>query len=201
VSTGQRIDYGLRLGFYGDAGESATVLVGQSYAFQRDSAYVAGSGVNETWSDYVGRISLSPGPLLDFVYRFRLDEDELALRRNEVGVSAGPAWLRIDSYYLQVAPRPDVPQIGQRRELATALTARLSTHWTGQLRLVRDLGAAHDKNRSAGVTFNYGDECFGFVFDLTRRYTTDGALKPDTTAFIRLVFKNLGQVEARGLGF
>ncbi len=201
VSTGQRIDYGLKLGFYGDAGRSVTALFGQSYAFQRDSAYVLGSGVNETWSDYVGRLTVSPGPFLDLTYRFRLDEDNLALRRNEVGVSAGPSWLRFDSYYLQVASRPDVPQIGQRRELATVVTARLTEHWSAQARLIRDLGASQDKNRLAGVTFNYGDECFGFAFDITRRYTTDGTLKPDTTAFIRLVFKNLGQVEARGLGF
>ena len=65
---------------------------------------------------------------------------------------------------------------------------------------MRDLGASQDKNRLAGITFNYGDECFTFAFDITRRYTTDGSLKPDTTAFVRLVFKNLGQVEARGLG-
>ncbi|MSP49760.1 MAG: LPS-assembly protein LptD [Alphaproteobacteria bacterium] len=201
VSTGQRFDYGMKLGFYGDLGQSATLLLGQSYAFQRDSAYVIGSGVNDTWSDYVGRVTVSPASYLDFAYRFRLDENDMALRRNEIGVSVGPPWLRVDSYYLQVAPRRDVPQIGQRRELATAVTARLTEHWTGQVRLVRDLGAAHDKNRSAGMTFTYGDECFTFSFDLSRRYTTDGSLKPDTTAFVRLVFKNLGQVEVHGLGF
>ena len=201
VSTGQRIDYGLKVGFYSDAGRSVTALFGQSYAFQRDSAYVLGSGVNESWSDYVGRLTLSPGPFLDLIYRFRLDEDNFALRRNEIGISAGPSWLRLDSYYLQVASRPDVPTIGQRRELATVITAQLSTHWSTQARLVRDLGASQDKNRLAGITFNYGDECFTFAFDITRRYTTDGSLKPDTTAFVRLVFKNLGQVEARGLGF
>lgn len=201
VSTGQRVDYGLKVGFYSDAGRSVTALFGQSYAFQRDSAYVLGSGVNESWSDYVGRLTLSPGPFLDLIYRFRLDEDNFALRRNEIGLSAGPSWLRLDSYYLQVASRPDVPQIGQRRELATVISAQLSTHWSTQARLVRDLGASQDKNRLAGITFNYGDECFTFAFDITRRYTTDGSLKPDTTAFVRLVFKNLGQVEARGLGF
>jgi LPS-assembly protein len=130
-----------------------------------------------------------------------LDEDNFALRRNEVGLSAGPSWLRVDSYYLQVASRPDVPQIGQRRELATVVTTKLTEFWSAQARLIRDLGASQDKNRLAGVTFNYGDECFAFAFDITRRYTTDGSLKPDTTAFVRLVFKNLGQVEARGLGF
>ncbi|MBM3545335.1 MAG: LPS-assembly protein LptD [Alphaproteobacteria bacterium] len=201
VSTGQRIDYGLKLGVYGDSGRGATMLVGQSYAFQRNSAYVMGSGVNEDWSDYVGRLTVTPGPYLDLIYRFRLDEDNFALRRNEVGVSTGPSWLRFDAFYLQVASRPDVPQIGQRRGLATIVTARLSDHWSGQARLVRDLGAAQDKNRLAGVTFNYGDECFAVAFDVTRHYTTDGNLKPDTTAFIRLVFKNLGQVDFRGLGF
>lgn len=201
VSTGQRIDYGIKVGFHGDASRSVTGLFGQSYAFQRDSAYVMGSGVNESWSDYVGRITASPGPYLDLIYRFRLDEDNFALRRNEVGLSAGPSWLRVDSYYLQVASRPDVPQIGQRRELATVVTTKLTEFWSAQARLIRDLGASQDKNRLAGVTFNYGDECFAFAFDITRRYTTDGSLKPDTTAFVRLVFKNLGQVEARGLGF
>ena len=201
VSTGQRVDYGVKLGVYSDLGRSATLLLGQSYALQRDSAYVPGTGVNTTWSDYVGRLTLSPGPYLDFVYRFRVAEDDLAFRRHEIGVSAGPDWLRVDSYYLQVAQRPDIPQIGQRRELTTAVTARLTSHWSAQARLVRDLGASDNKNRSAGITFNYGDECFQLAFDLSRRFTTDGTLAPDTSAFIKLVFKNLGQVETRGLGF
>lgn len=201
VSSGQRIDYGVKLGVYSDLGRSATLLLGQSYAFQRDSAYVLGTGVNATWSDYVGRLTLSPGPYLDFSYRFRMAEDDLAFRRHEIGISTGPSWLRLDSYYLQVAQRPDIPQIGQRRELATVVTANLTGNWSAQARLVRDLGASTDKNRSAGIRFNYGDECFQFAFDISRRFTTDGALKPDTTAFFKLVFKNLGEVEARGLGF
>ncbi len=201
VSSGQRVDYGIKLGLYSDLGRSATLLLGQSYAFQRDSSYVPGTGVNETWSDYVGRVTLSPGPYLDLVYRFRVAEDNLAFRRHEIGISTGPDWLRLDSYYLQVAQRPDFPQIGRRRELATIVTARLTADWSAQARLVRDLGASDSKNRTAGVTFNYGDECFQLAFDLSRRFTTDGSLKPDTTAFVRLVFKNLGQVEARGLGF
>lgn len=201
VSSGQRVDYGLKLGFYSDLGRSVTMLVGQSYAFQRDSAYVVGSGVNATWSDYVGRITLTPGPYLDLTYRFRVAQDDLAFRRHEVGVSTGPSWLRLDAYYLQVAERPDLPLIGQRRELATIVTAALGGGWSTQARLVRDLGASKDKNRTAGVSFNYGDECFQLALDLSRTFTTDGSLKPDTTAFVRLVFKNLGQVEARGLGF
>ncbi len=201
VSSGQRVDYGLKLGFYSDLGRSVTMLVGQSYAFQRDSAYVAGSGVNTTWSDYVGRLTLTPGPYLDLIYRFRVAEDDLAFRRHEVGISTGPSWLRLDAYYLQVAERLDLPLIGQRRELATIVTAALGGGWSTQARLVRDLGASKDKNRTAGVSFNYGDECFQLALNLSRTFTTDGSLKPDTTAFVRLVFKNLGQVEARGLGF
>jgi LPS-assembly protein len=201
VSTGQRIDYGLRFGLYDDAGRSTTLLLAQSYAFQRDSAYVPGSGADSTWSDYVGRLTVSPGPYLDLIYRFRLDEENLAFRRNEVGLSAGPSWLRVDSYYLQVDQRPDLPLVGRRREIQVAVTARLTEHWSAQVRLVRDLGASDNKNRSAGVTFNYGDECLQFAIDLSRRFTTDGTLAPDTTAFVRLIFKNLGTVEARGLGF
>ena len=37
------------------------MLFGQSYAFQHNSAYVPGSGAEDTWSDYVGRVTVSPG--------------------------------------------------------------------------------------------------------------------------------------------
>lgn len=201
VSSGQRVDYGLKLGLYGDQGQRASLLLGQSYAFQRDDSYGVGTGLDEEYSDYVGRLAVSPGSYLDLTYRFRLDQDNLALRRNEIGISTGPSWLRLDAYYLHVASRPDLPLIGQRRELTTVVTTQFGEFWSAQARMVRDLGATGEKMRVAGVTFNYGDECFQLAFDVSRRYTTDGTLKPDTTAFVRLVFKNLGQVEARGLGF
>jgi LPS-assembly protein len=201
VSSGQRIDYGLRLGLFDGIGRSGSIVLGQSYAFQSNSAYVPGSGAEDTWSDYVGRVTVSPAPYLDLIYRFRLDRDNLAILRNEVGIAAGPSWLRVDSYYLHVDRRPDLPLVGGRRELQLVVTTQVTDHWRAQARLVRDLGATDNKNRSAGLKFNYGDECLQFEFDIARRYTTDGTLKPDTTAFIKLIFKNLGEVDLRGLGF
>ena len=84
VDSGQRVDYGVRTGIYGDGGGSTRFLVGQSYTLQTNDNYQPGSGLNTHVSDVVGRLTITPAPLVDITYRFRLDHADLALRRQEV---------------------------------------------------------------------------------------------------------------------
>jgi LPS-assembly protein len=201
ISTGQRIDYGLRYGIYGDRGGRTTFLVGQSFQFQRDPSFVIGSGAENEQTDYVGRLTVSPNRFLDLIYRFRLDREDFSFRRNEIGFGAGPDRFRLDANYLLIDRRSDTPTLGLREEISGSVTARIAESWTLQFRAIRDLGAGSDQNRLAALRLGYEDECFAFVIDAARRFTSDGALRPETAIFFRLVFKHLGQVEGRGLSF
>ena len=80
LDTGQRVDYGLKLGLYDNSGGSCRALVGQSYRAETNPFLPPGSGAEQRLSDIVGRVVLSPNSYLDLIYRFRLDGNTFANR-------------------------------------------------------------------------------------------------------------------------
>src|SRR5208282_3187617 len=73
LDTGQRVDYGAKLGLYDKEGGSYRLLIGQSYRAQPNLFLPLGSGAENRLSDVVGRVVLSPNSYLDLIYRFRFD--------------------------------------------------------------------------------------------------------------------------------
>ncbi len=104
LDTGQRVDYGLKLGLYDNSGGSWRALVGQSYRAETNPFLPPGSGAEQRLSDIVGRVVLSPNSYLDLIYRFRLDGNTFANRGQQVSISAGPANLRLSANFLEVPP-------------------------------------------------------------------------------------------------
>src|ERR1700751_2960584 len=90
LDTGQRVDYGTKLGLYDKEGGSYRLLIGQSYRAQPNPFLPPGSGAEKRLSDVVGRLVLSPSSYLDLIYRFRFDASPLADRTQQVGLSTGP---------------------------------------------------------------------------------------------------------------
>jgi hypothetical protein len=45
-----------------------------------------------------------------------------------------------------------------------------------------------------GGNLVYEDECIVTILDLTRRYVGTAAAPPDTAVFVRLLFRNLGEI-------
>ena len=208
VDGGQRVDYGLRAGYYGDKGGSTRILVGQSYDWAVNPNFLPGSGLDHRLSDVVGRVTLSPTPYLDLVYRFRLDHADLALRRQEVAGSIGPSNLRLGLSYLQIAAIPNIQQPSQRQISAT-LSAQLTRYWSLQLLETRNLGTATTPVTSngtpittlsstttlnSGAALTYRDECVAFITSLTQSGITNGDVKPGTSLVFTIVFKNLGDI-------
>lgn len=198
LATGQRIDYGADFGLYGDGGARSSFFLGQSYSLQRDPAFTLGTGAYGNLSDYVGRLIVSPSSYLDLAYRFRLDRKNLAFRRNEVAVVGGPSSFRLAVTYVQAARNADLPTLNQVREISTSASLRLGQYWSTSGSIVRDLTAAEGQTRALALRIAYSDECFVFAVDYSRRFTTNGTLKPDNTLFFRMYFKYLGEVDARG---
>lgn len=193
VDSGQRIDYGLRTGIYGDGGGSTRLIVGQSHAFERNNSFLPGSGLEHHQSDVVGRITASPGPYLDLVYRFRLDHEDLAVRRHEVLSSFGPNNLRLTLNYLDVAAIPDAPDLQKRKQIGAFVSASLTRYWSVQLTATRDFVQSVE-SLNTGAALTYRDECIAFVTSLTQSGVRFGDVVPGTTLAFTIVFKNLGQV-------
>ena len=211
VDGGQRIDYGIRTGVYGDGGGSTRMIVGQSYSLQTNSSFLPGSGLEHHFSDVVGKVTVSPTAYLDFTYRYRLGYDDLAMRRQEIGTSLGPNFFRVSLSYVQIAQIADAPALQKRKQLAGVITAGLTRYWSMQLLATRDfapppntiegqlLGSTETLN--SGIALTYRDECFTFATSLTQSGIRSGDAIPGTSLLVSIVFKNLGDIGTRLLSF
>jgi LPS-assembly protein len=204
VDSGQRVDYGFRTGIYGDSGGSTRLLIGQSYQIEVNPNFLPGSGLNHHLSDVVGRLTITPMPLFDLTYRFRLDHDDLAMRRQEVSGTVGPSSLRISVNYTQIAEIANVPNLQKRKQLSGTVTASLTRYWSLQLVGTRDFSPTPTSvvGQTVGTTealytsaqLIYRDECFGFITSVTQSGVRNGDVVPGTSVLVSLVFKNLGDI-------
>jgi LPS-assembly protein len=217
LDTGQRVDYGLKLGLYDNSGGSWRALIGQSYRAETNPFLPLGSGAEERLSDIVGRVVLSPNTYLDLIYHFRLDGNTFANRGQQVTVSAGPPNLRFSSTYLLVPPElqsevafnPATGQnvlYGKQEQLTFTATAKLTRYWSLQgsetlnlinsTNLINGVPSVESKNASLYATLAavYQDECMAFVGQITQSGITNGAVTPGISVLFSVVFKNLGEV-------
>ncbi len=194
VESGQRVAYGLKWGLYGVDGATATAFLGQSYRLQEESEFAGGPGLEDNLSDIVGKLRLTPSSLLDFLYRFRFDADELNANRIEVGLVAGPPKLRLslDYFFLNQEPDAGTEEFGDREEVSGRLEVGLGRYWRASANARQDLKGFGLLSAGLGVT--YEDECFILTAALERSRTRDRDLEPKTTVFFRIALKHLGDV-------
>jgi LPS-assembly protein len=217
LDTGQRVDYGTRLGFYDKEGGSYRLLIGQSYRAQPNPFLPPGSGAEKRLSDMVGRLVLSPNPYLDLVYRFRFNTSPLTNRNQQVGVSAGPQSLRVSGnfVYLPAQLQSDVvtnPATGQnvvygkREQLSFSVTAKLTRYWSMQVSetvnltnsatLVNNVPTPQASSSSlyGSLSATYQDECMAFIGAITQSGIRSGDVTPGYAVLFSVVFKNLGEI-------
>jgi LPS-assembly protein len=217
LDTGQRVDYGLKLGLYNTSAGSYHMLIGQSYRAQPNPFLPPGSGAEQRLSDVVGRIVLQPSGYLDLIYRFRLDKSTLDNRSQEIGLSAGPTNLRLGVNYLLEPPqqRNDVvtnPLTGQsilygkRQQLSVTATARITRYWwltasetvnlTNSTNLINGIATPQSSNTSlnANLSAIYQDECMAFIGSVSQSGIRNGDVTPGISVMFSVVFKNLGEI-------
>jgi LPS-assembly protein len=217
LDTGQRVDYGLKLGLYDKIGGDYRLLIGQSYRAQPNPFLPLGSGATERLSDVVGRVVASPSSYLDWIYRFRLSKSDLSRRTQEIGMSAGPLNLRIGANYLYAPPQSfnqavtdpasTQPTIyGKREQISFNIKTQLTHYWalvgsqTVNLSNSESLINGVLQSQSAGSSVYatlaaiYQDECMAFIGSVTQSGIRNGDVKPGVSVMFNLVFKNLGEV-------
>ena len=191
IEGGPRISYGLRLGAYGLGGGRTTAFIGQSFRVKADSTFDAGSGLEDNLSDFVGRVTIAPSKFLDLAYRFQLDGGDFAPRRNEVDLTTGPDWFRLNVGFLSIEDAPsDLEKIGKREELSASARLALTPHWSFTAVNRRNLQTDDAINIGFGLT--YQDECILFSTQLDRRFTEDRDIAPDTSLRFVIKLKHLG---------
>jgi len=217
LDTGQRVDYGTKLGLYEKDGGSYRLLVGQSYRAQPNQFLPLGSGAEQRLSDVVGRVTLSPVSYLDLIYRFRFDTSPLADRVQQVGVNAGPQSLRLSGSFIylpaqlqgQLVSNPATGQnvlYGKREQLNFTATARLTRFWslqasqtvnlTNSTTIVNGVATPTSAGASlyASLSAIYQDECMAFIGTVTQSGIRNGDVTPGVAVLFSVVFKNLGEI-------
>jgi LPS-assembly protein len=217
LDTGQRVDYGLKLGLYNKENGAYRMLIGQSYRAQPNPFLPPGSGAAQRLSDIVGNVILSPNAYLDLIYRFRLSKSNLDNRTQEIGATGGPQSLRIGANFLllpaqqpgDLVTNPTNGQnilYGKREQLTLSATAKLTRYWslfgsetvnlTNSTNLINGVPTPQSSNTSLYATLAgiYQDECMAFIASITQSGIRNGDVTPGVSVMFSVVLKNLGEI-------
>lgn len=182
---GPRLNYGLRAAAYGRSGGYSEILVGQSLRSRADDNFPAGSGLDDQLSDYVARLTVSPGRYVTVVDRVRLAQNgELDVRRHELSTTLGSSTTFLSLTYADVANTDLIDTVGDQEAVGATLRLQLTKYWSTEFRHTRDLGANEGSLLNFG-SLRYTDECFDIVLFAQRTFTVNRDIRPDTTIGLR----------------
>lgn len=183
---GPKVNYGLRSAIYANNNSGyAELLVGQSLRAKSDDTFTAGSGLSERLSDYVARLTFSPGRYISIVDRVRLAQNsDLTVQRHELATFLGTNLNYFSVSYAKLADTDFLQDTGDREAVSASLRAQMTKYWSVDVRHTRDLGD------DGGALLNfaalrYTDECFDIVLFAQRNFTTNRDIQPATTVGIR----------------
>jgi LPS-assembly protein len=196
VDQGVRVVYGVNSAFYGNRGGKTEIFLGNSYRFTNRHRFPSDSGLDNRFSDLVGRIDIQPSEYLQVLYRFRFGTQQFRRKRHEVSATAGPPWLRFGLSYFYFRGNENNAEFGEREELFGGFTARLTKNWAVRASSRYDID--DDSALSWSLGTSYQNECCLVDFSFTRSFTTDRDIKASNRFFLRIVLKHLGEV-ATGL--
>ncbi|MBK6897347.1 MAG: LPS-assembly protein LptD [Alphaproteobacteria bacterium] len=191
--------YGLRTGLYADDGSYGDVFFGQSQRFEDDdNPFVAGSGLNEKESDFVGQISGRYKQDYALDYRFQLANDDLSPQRHEVDASASFNSFSLSTRYLFAKSLGGTDIVETREQIENAASYYINDEWR-----IRG-GARHDLGedpglRQANIGVDYFGQCFTWSVTGRRNLTEDSSGDNGTEVLFKIGLKNLGEFEASGL--
>ena len=195
VDSGTRAVYGLKLGMHGENFGDITAFLGQSYRFHTDRDLRDTKLLEETFSDYVGRIDVKPNRYIDLLYRFRFSESNFSNRSSSVGFFVGPTAMKVNGNYLFVEEGTAASNSGRREELQISLNSQINRYWSASLGTHRDL-TGDGGSLEHYLRAKYLDECFGFNVTAQRRFTREIGAEPENRILFQFRFKHLGQVNS-----
>ncbi len=177
----------------------------QSYRLNRETTlFPNGTGLAERFSDIVGRTEVRYGRFLALTHRFRLDKDNLELRRNEIDFTIGSRTTYAQVGYLRLNRDItfNVEDLRDREELRTSARIAIGNYWSIFGSAVVDLTSREEDpiSQSDGfepvrtrLGFGYEDEGLEFGFTWRRDYDDTGDARRGNTFLVRFALTNLGR--------
>ena len=189
--SGSRLTYGFRYQLEGKD-INFSILAGQSWRRDiRNDLFVPGTGLEDHYSDFVGRVKFSYKDWLDISQRFRLDQKSLSFKRNEVNATFGPSKARVHIGYLKLNRQLNFINQEDREEIRADFFYKLNNEWDFQGSVIEDLTDGI-KGVEYGLGFKYMDECFEFSIEFQERFTKDRDIEPGSSIMFRFKLLSLG---------
>ncbi|MBL9069776.1 MAG: LPS-assembly protein LptD [Sphingopyxis sp.] len=200
---GARITYGLEWN-YSRPGFNVSSVIGQSYRLSnKPSLFPDGTGLTDRTSDIVGRTTVAYKDFLRLTHRFRLDKDNLAIRRNEFDATIGSRSTYAVLGYSRL--NRDILLLGEdlqdREEARVGGRVGFAKNWSIFGSAIIDLTSKNDDPLSVADGFDpirhrlgvaYDDECLSIALTWRRDYIDTGDAKRGNSFSFRIAFRNLG---------
>ncbi|MGF1550591.1 MAG: LPS-assembly protein LptD [Sphingomonadaceae bacterium] len=179
--------------------------LGQSYRLDdKETIFPDGTGLAERFSDVVGRSTLKVGRAVGLVHRFRLDKDDLKVRRNEIDLVLGSRRTYLLAGYLRLNRdiSAAIEDLGDREEARLGGRVAFGDYWSVFGSAIVDLtDRAEDPLSDADgyepirhrLGFAYDDECLELGISWRRDYDTSGDFRRGNTFLFQVALKNLGR--------
>lgn len=200
---GARITYGAEWN-YSRPGFNINTIVGQSYRLSdKPSLFPDGTGLTDRTSDVVGRTTVAYKDFLRLTHRFRLDKDNLAIRRNEFDATIGTratyavlGYSRLNRDITTVAE-----DLQDREEARVGGRVAFARNWSVFGSAIIDLTSKADDPLSLSDGFEpirhrlgvaYDDECLSIALTWRRDYIDTGDARRGNSFSFRVALRNLG---------
>ena len=179
--------------------------IGQSFRLtSKPGLFPDGTGLSNSVSDIVGRTSVRIGRRFSLDHRYRLDKDNLAIRRNEIDATIGGRSTYATLGYLRLNRDigTEFEDLQDREEIRAGGRIQFSRYWSVFGSAIIDLtGAQEDPFTSADgyepvrhrLGFAYEDDCVELGLTWRRDYATNGDARRGNTFLLRLAFRQLGR--------
>ncbi|HEY4071057.1 MAG TPA: LPS-assembly protein LptD, partial [Sphingomicrobium sp.] len=179
--------------------------IGQSYRIEdRPVIFPQGTGLTDRWSDLVGRTSIRYGRLLELTNRFRIDKDNLAVRRNEIDLTFGTTQTYAQIGYLKLNRNvdPTIEDLRDVEELRVAGRLLITRYWSIFGAAVVDLTDATEDPLSQAdgwepvrerLGIQYEDDCLEIGLTWKRDYERIGTFRAGNRFGIHLALKGIGR--------
>ena len=202
IEDGARLTYGFDWKLRRPGWEIFTTL-GQSYRLDNDRDILPdGTGLSDKVSDFVGRTEVRFRDFVKLAHRFRLDKDNLAVRRNEFDATVGTSRTYAEIGYLRLNRNIDtVEDLQDREELRAAVRVAFANYWS-----VFGSGVFNLTDREEDPTLSsdgfqpirtrlgvaYQDDCLELGATWRRDYLSAGDARRGNTFQLYFNLKNLG---------
>ena len=200
---GARVTYGVEWA-WNRPGIAVTTSIGQSYRLDdRPVLFANGTGLNDRTSDVVGRTTVAFRNVIRLTHRFRLDKDNLSVRRNEIDATVGTTRTYALIGYSRL--NRDIASLGEdlrdREEVRVGGRIQIARYWSVFGSAIVDLTDTEEDPLSTSDGFTairhrlgiaYEDDCLTIGLTWRRDYQDTGDAEAGNSFLLRLAFRNLG---------